>query len=65
MTTRRKKSTSTKDHRWSITRITGTPAAFLGHVYAPDEKTALQRAAEEFQVQPGLRNRLVAQREDG
>jgi hypothetical protein len=51
------------EHRWRISRIRGTPAALLGHVYAPDQKTALQKAAEQFQVRPELVDRLVARRD--
>ena len=48
------------ERRWRISRIKSTPAAVLGHVNAPDEKSALERAAVEFQVPAALRNRLVA-----
>jgi len=47
---------------WSIYHIKGTPAAFLGHVEAPDEETAIKRAIEEFQIRPELQKRLLAQR---
>jgi 1,2-phenylacetyl-CoA epoxidase PaaB subunit len=30
--------------RWRIVRITQTPAKLVGHVYAPDEETALKLA---------------------
>jgi hypothetical protein len=49
-----------QERRWRISRLKGTPAAVLGHVNAPDEKTALERAAAEFKVPPALRDRLVA-----
>jgi hypothetical protein len=52
-----------KDYRWSITRIRGTPAVFLGYAYGPDQETALDRAAEQFQVRPELRDRLIARRD--
>jgi hypothetical protein len=64
MPKRSKKSASAKEQQWAIWRLRGTPAAFLGHVYAPDEKTPLEKAAEEFHVQPELRNKLMAQRTD-
>jgi hypothetical protein len=41
---------SKKQHRWRISRMRSTRALFLGYVYAPDEKTALQQAIKEFQV---------------
>jgi hypothetical protein len=64
MPKRSKKSAPAKEQRWAIWRIRGTPAAFLGHVHASDEKTALEKAAEEFHVRPELRNKLMAQRTD-
>jgi hypothetical protein len=33
---------------WTITRITGTPAKYIGQVDAPDEHTAVAKAIEEF-----------------
>jgi 1,2-phenylacetyl-CoA epoxidase PaaB subunit len=47
---------------WAIFKI-GKRGTRLGSVVAPDEKTALARAAEEFEVSPALRSRLVARRE--
>jgi hypothetical protein len=39
---------------WNIHHIKGTPAAFLGHVEAPDEEAAIKRAIEEFEISPAL-----------
>lgn len=52
-----------KDYRWQIYHIKATPAKFLGSVYAPDEETALKYAVEELEIDPKLRNRLVAMRQ--
>ncbi len=49
--------------RWRIVRITHTPAKLVGHVYAPDEETALRLAIAQFDVQKPWRNRLLAIRE--
>jgi hypothetical protein len=48
---------------WRITRIKGSRAEVVGRVRAPDEKTAIERAIEEY----GITNRehqkrLVAER---
>jgi hypothetical protein len=50
------------EHRWRIFRIKSTPAASLGPVTAPDEKTALEKAATEFKVRPEFMYRLMARR---
>ena len=50
--------------RWRATLIKGTPAKFLGHVDAPDEETAREHAAREFNVSEVLKDRVVVQRED-
>jgi hypothetical protein len=49
-----------ESNRWRITLIKGTPAKFLGYVHAPDEKTAIARAAEDYDVSDRLIHRLVA-----
>jgi hypothetical protein len=51
-----------KQCTWNIYHIKGTPAVLLGHVEAPDEETAIERAIEEFKVSPELQKRLLAQR---
>ena len=51
-----------KQYTWNIYHIKGTPAALLGHVEAPDEETAIERAIEEFKISPALQKRLLAQR---
>jgi hypothetical protein len=52
------------DHRWQIFRLRGTPAAFVGIAYGPDEKTAIKRAIEEYKIPPEHQWRLIAQRRD-
>jgi hypothetical protein len=52
-----------KDYRWAIYHIKGTPAKYLGAVYAPDEETALKQAVVELEIQPNLRDRIVAMRQ--
>ncbi len=52
-----------KEHKWRITRIKGTPAAYVGNVHAPDAETAIKTAIEEFGItNPEHQKRLVAQR---
>ena len=52
-------------HPWSIYRIRNTPAELLGRVYAPDEKTAIEKAIEEFKItNPAQYKRLIARRVD-
>jgi hypothetical protein len=51
-----------KQPAWSIYHLKGTPAAFLGHVEAPDEEAAIKRTIEEFKISPALQKRLLAQR---
>jgi hypothetical protein len=57
-----KKSPPKAEHRWRIIRLKSTPAADLGTVTAPDERTAIERAAALHNVPTHLRDRLVARR---
>jgi hypothetical protein len=43
--------------------LSGTPAKFVGILFAPDE-AAIAKAVEEFTILTQHRNRLVAQRRD-
>ena len=52
-----------KDYRWAIYHIKGTPAKFIGTVTAPDEQTALKTAVVELEIEPKIRNRIVAMRQ--
>jgi hypothetical protein len=61
---RRPPAKKAKAHRWRVTLIKGTPAKMLGYVYAGDEKSALDAAADEYKIAPALRNRLVARRDE-
>jgi|SoiMethySBSTD1v2_1073268.scaffolds.fasta_scaffold3183396_2 hypothetical protein len=55
-----RKAPSKREHPWRIVRLKSTPAAQLGIVMAPDEKSAIKRAATRFQVPLCLRDRLAA-----
>jgi hypothetical protein len=53
------------NHSWRIYRLRGTPAAFIGIVYAPDEQAAIKKAIEEYGItDPQNQERLIAQRRD-
>jgi hypothetical protein len=49
-----------------VYRLGGPRASFLGHVTAPDEKTALAKAYDEFAaVTPRERQRIIVQPTSG
>jgi hypothetical protein len=47
--------------RWRVD-IMGKVLATLGSVEAPDEKSAIAKAAKEFYIPPARRNRIVVTR---
>jgi hypothetical protein len=57
-------STEQQSYSWSIYRLRGTLARFVGLVDAPDEQSAITKAIEEYDVPQNLRSRLIAQRRD-
>jgi hypothetical protein len=57
-----KKSIRKKPIQWDVYRLKGSPAAFLGVVYAPDEKAAPEAAITEFGITPGQQDRLLIRR---
>jgi hypothetical protein len=57
-----KKSIQKKPVQWDVYRLKGSPAAFVGVVYAPDEKAALKVAIREFDITPEQQNRLLIRR---
>ena len=49
--------------QWKVYRLKGSPAAFLGLVYAPDEKSALKAAIKELKISnPEHQKRLLIRR---
>jgi len=48
-----------KPIQWDVYRLKGSPAAFVGVVYGPDEKAALKAAIREFEITPEQQNRLL------
>jgi hypothetical protein len=57
------KENEQQEHRWRIMSVTSTSAKLLGHVYAPDQDTALKVAIAQLHMEKPWRNRLVAIRE--
>jgi hypothetical protein len=58
-----KKAKPKKLYSWQLSRIRGTPAQFVGTVYAPDKDTAIKRAIDEFEItNPEHQKRLMAHR---
>ena len=47
---------------WQISRLRGTPAAFIGLVDAPDAAKAKELAIKQFDIRPEDRDRLIAVR---
>lgn len=50
-----------QQYTWSI-YIVRAKAKYIGQVKAPDRKTAIERAKEEFQLSPEQQKRIIAQR---
>lgn len=48
---------------WEIIPLKGTPAAFVGIVYAPDQNAALKAAIEQLGVASEHRHRLLVRRQ--
>jgi hypothetical protein len=60
---RKPKQTESTEYSWSIYRLRGTPAAFIGIVDALDEVSAIKKAIEEYNITDlEGQKRLVAQR---
>ena len=48
--------------QWEVLRIKGSPAAFVGIVYAPDEDSATAQAIGEFNVRKEDQKPLLVRR---
>jgi len=60
----RKRSSKSSQRRriatWQISRLRGTPAAFIGLIDAPDAASAKAQAVKQFDIRPEDRDRLIA-----
>lgn len=54
---------ASKEVRWQIYRLRGTPAAFVGSVMACSEDQAIQKAVKEFEIPKAHQERLMARRQ--
>ncbi len=54
-----RESVRTKNCPWEVLRLKASPAAFVGLVYAADEKSALKTAIKELKIRPEDRARLL------
>jgi hypothetical protein len=59
---KRKSSQQRRVATWQISRLRGTPAAFIGLIDAPDAASAKDRAIKRFGVRPEDQKRLIAVR---
>lgn len=48
--------------RWTIYRLKGSPAAYVGSVMAKDEDEAIRKAIKEYDVPRPFQGRLMARR---
>ena len=48
-----------KQRPWEVLRLKCSPAAFVGLVYAPDEKSALKTAIKELRIRPEDQGKLL------
>jgi hypothetical protein len=60
---RKRKSQRRREATWQISRLRGTPAAFVGLVDAPDAATAKERAIKQFAIRKEDQDRLIAVRQ--
>jgi len=59
---KRKSKRERRATTWHISRLRGTPAAFVGMVDAPDAASAKERAIKQFAIRPEDQKRLIAVR---
>jgi hypothetical protein len=52
-----------REPAWEVIRFKGSPAAFLGVVYASDEKAALKAAIDQLNIPPSQRDQLLIRRQ--
>jgi hypothetical protein len=60
-----RKTAQAREVAWIITRLTATPARYVGRVFAATAEDAIKRAIDEFKIQnPEMQKKLVARREE-
>jgi hypothetical protein len=53
------RSVRAKSTAWEVIRLNASPAAFIGLADAPDKRTALKLAIEQFNIRPADHSRLI------